>query len=59
MATVRKRTWKSGGETKTAWIVSYTQNGKRHIETFGRKGDATNRKSGARGSAGGCCGPAN
>ena len=38
MATVRKRTWKSGGETKTAWIADYfDQNGKRHIKTFDTK----------------------
>jgi hypothetical protein len=34
MATVRKRTWKSGAETKTAWIADYfDQEGKRHIKT--------------------------
>jgi integrase len=38
MASVRKRTWKSGGETKTAWIADYFgQDGKRHIETFTTK----------------------
>src|SRR5215471_11889924 len=41
MATVRKRTWKSGGEVKTAWICDYIdQNGKRHIKTFSRQRDA-------------------
>ena len=35
MATVRKRTWKTGGEEKTAWIADYfDQDGKRHIATF-------------------------
>jgi integrase len=34
MATVRKRTWQSGGETRTAWIADYfDQDGKRHIKT--------------------------
>jgi integrase len=41
MATVRKRTWVSGGEVKTAWIADYfDQNGKRHIKTFTRQRDA-------------------
>ncbi|HZT88310.1 MAG TPA: site-specific integrase [Stellaceae bacterium] len=35
MASIRKRTWKSGGENKTAWIADYfDQAGKRHIKTF-------------------------
>jgi hypothetical protein len=35
MATVRKRTWKTGGEAKTAWVADYfDQDGKRHIRTF-------------------------
>jgi integrase len=35
MATIRKRTWQSGGEAKTAWIADYfDQSGKRHIKTF-------------------------
>jgi hypothetical protein len=36
MATVRKRTWKTGGEgeVKTAWVADYfDQDGKRHIKT--------------------------
>ena len=34
MATVRKRTWQSGGEIRTAWIADYfDQDGKRHIKT--------------------------
>jgi integrase len=38
MASIRKRTWKSSGETKTAWIADYSdQAGKRHIKTFGTK----------------------
>jgi integrase len=41
MATVRKRTWKSGAETKTAWVADYTdQAGRRHLKTFERKKDA-------------------
>jgi integrase len=40
MATVRKRTWKSGGAIKTAWIADYFHQGKRHIKTFERKKDA-------------------
>jgi hypothetical protein len=31
MASVRKRTWTSGGKAKTAWIADYfDQSGKRH-----------------------------
>jgi hypothetical protein len=38
MATVRKRSWESGGETKTAWVADYfDQEGKRHIKTFKTK----------------------
>src|SRR6195256_6048803 len=38
MASIRKRTWKSGGEEKTAWIADYfDQGGKRHIKTFSTK----------------------
>jgi integrase len=38
MATVRKRTWQSGGESKTAWIADYfDQGGKRHLKTFATK----------------------
>jgi integrase len=39
---VRKREWTtSTGETKSAWIVAYTdQDGQRHIETFKRKKEA-------------------
>ncbi len=38
MATVRKRSWKSGGETKTAWIADYfDQESKRHLKTFPTK----------------------
>ena len=41
MASIRKRTWKSGREEKTAWIADYfDQAGKRHIKTFARKGEA-------------------
>jgi integrase len=38
MASIRKRTWKSGGEEKTAWVADYfDQAGKRHIKTFSTK----------------------
>jgi integrase len=38
---VRKREWTTrGGEAKQAWIVDYTADGRRHIETFKRKKDA-------------------
>jgi hypothetical protein len=38
MATVRKRTWQSGGETKQAWIADYfDQAGKRHQMAFKTK----------------------
>jgi integrase len=41
MATVRKRTWMSGGKKQTAWIVDYRdQNGKRHLKTFELKKQA-------------------
>jgi integrase len=34
MAKVRKRSWKSGGEVKTAWVADYfDQAGKRHLKT--------------------------
>jgi hypothetical protein len=38
---VRKRKWTTRkGEVKEAWIVAYSQDGKRHIATFKRKKDA-------------------
>src|SRR5579885_316083 len=38
MASIRKRTWKSAGEVKTAWVADYfDQTGKRHIKTFSTK----------------------
>ena len=38
---VRKRTWRSGGETKSAWLVDYMdQHGERHAKTFALKKDA-------------------
>jgi integrase len=41
---VRKRTWTTqAGEQREAWIVVYSHNGKRHIETFARKKDADAR----------------
>jgi integrase len=41
MATVRKRSWKSKEDTKTAWIADYTdQDGKRRFATFDTKREA-------------------
>jgi integrase len=41
---VRKRKWITRrGEAKEAWIVDYLLDGKRHVETFDRKKDATDR----------------
>ena len=47
MASIRKRSWKYGGETKTAWVADYfgpdvDANGKprRHQKTFATKKDA-------------------
>jgi integrase len=41
MASIRKRTWKTKGEEKTAWVADYfDQAGKRHIKTFERQKDA-------------------
>jgi integrase len=41
MATVRKRTWESGGVTRQAWVVDYAdRQGKRHWKTFRLKRDA-------------------
>jgi hypothetical protein len=48
MASVRKRTWKSGGETKTAWVADYFDQhidtrhprGHRHTKAFARQRDA-------------------
>jgi integrase len=38
MASVRKRTWKSGGKDKTGWVADYfDQNGKRHQQAFPTK----------------------
>ena len=38
MASVRKRSWTTGGETRTAWIADYfDQRGKRHVKTFKTK----------------------
>jgi integrase len=43
---VRKRSWTTrSGEPKTAWVVDYRLNGKRHIETFDRKKDADAREA--------------
>jgi integrase len=41
MASVRKRTWTSGGKTKTAWTADYfDQSGKRHQQAFPTRGAA-------------------
>jgi integrase len=41
MASIRKRTWKSGGQLKTAWIADYfDQAGRRHIKTFKTRKEA-------------------
>lgn len=41
MASVRKREWSHKGEAKSAWVVSYTdQGGKRRLKTFEKKKDA-------------------
>jgi integrase len=41
MATVRKRTWTYKGETRSAWVVTYTdQGGKRRLKTFKTKRSA-------------------
>lgn len=42
MASVRKRTWQSGGQQRTAWVVDYfDQHGKRRLKTCGTKKQAT------------------
>jgi integrase len=41
MATIRKRSWKSGSETKAAWVCDYSdQKGERHIKTFKTRKEA-------------------
>jgi len=41
MSSVRKRTWQSGGETKSAWVVDYfDQQGVRRLKTFAKKKEA-------------------
>ena len=43
---VRKRVWTTGkGEVKEAWIVDYSVNGSRHMETFARKREADAREA--------------
>ncbi len=38
MASIRKRTWRSGESTKFAWVVDhFDQGGERHIKTFATK----------------------
>lgn len=46
MASVAKREWTHKGETKTAWVVRYTdQGGKRRMKTFEKKKDADRYRS--------------
>jgi hypothetical protein len=41
MASIRKRTWKSGGKDKAAWVADYfDQHGKRHQVAFETKKQA-------------------
>jgi integrase len=41
MASIRKRTWKSRGIERTAWVVDYLdQSGKRRLKTFAAKKEA-------------------
>jgi integrase len=41
---VRKRSWVTGsGKSKTAWVIDYTSQGKRHLETFAKKHEADAR----------------
>jgi integrase len=43
---VRKRIWETRkGELKEAWVVDYSVNGSRHIETFKRKKEADAREA--------------
>jgi integrase len=38
MASIRRRSWKSGGETRTAWVADYSDGaGKRRLKTFATK----------------------
>jgi integrase len=49
MATIRKRSWKSGGESKTAWVCDYAdQDGTRRLKTFKTRKEADNYLVGAR-----------
>jgi integrase len=48
MASIRKRTWESGGETQSGWVVDYTdQAGRRRLKSFKRKKDAESWWTGA------------
>lgn len=48
MASIRKRTWESGGETQSTWVVDYVdQAGKRRLKSFKRKKDAESWWTGA------------
>jgi hypothetical protein len=37
---INKRTWGKPEDEKSAWVVDYRHNGKRHIKTFEKKADA-------------------
>lgn len=46
MASVAKRTWTHNGDSKTAWVVRYTdQSGKRRLKTFDKKKDADSHRN--------------
>jgi integrase len=50
LASIRKRTWETGGEARTAWVADYNdQGGKRHLKTFATKKAADAWLVGARG----------
>src|SRR5260221_8454725 len=40
MASIRKRAWTSRGVRHAAWIVDYTDRGRRHIQTFATRREA-------------------
>jgi integrase len=49
MASIRKRKWQSGGETKEAWVADYfDQAGQRHLKTFEKKKEAEGWLDGAK-----------
>jgi integrase len=49
MASIRKRTWRAGGELRSAWVADYLdQHGKRRLKTFRTKREADAWLVGAR-----------